>query len=201
MTSQEEPDWRRQADADRDLLPLLQREHAEQMSEIERQSAQDSAEHASEMRRILIDHERVLCQKVAQLREERGWSQAELARRLSAIGFEMHQTTVAKLEAGKRPLRVAEAFALAQVFALPPLAMFSEPVKDDDYGMDYMRDRLKSIDERLETMTETYMRTLEAFAKNYAEISANRLIVADNMRRAAARQAKGDDDGEHQEKT
>jgi transcriptional regulator with XRE-family HTH domain len=187
---EEEPDWRRRADADRDLLPLLEREHVEQMAE----------RATEELHHQLLDHERVLCQKVAQLREERGWSQAELARRLSAIGFEMHQTTVAKLEAGKRPLRVAEVFALAQVFGLPPLAMFYTPVRGDDLGMDYMRDRLKSIDEHLETMTETYMRTLEAFAKSYAEISANRLIVADNMRRAAAKQAKGDNnDGEHQE--
>jgi transcriptional regulator with XRE-family HTH domain len=190
MTSKEEPDWRQRADQDRDLLADLEREHAEQMAERSKE----------ELRHQLLDHERLLCQKVAQFREERGWSQAELAKRLSAIGFEMHQTTVAKLEAGKRPLRVAEAFALAQVFGLPPLAMFYMPVKGDDLGMDYMRDRLKSVDEHLETMTETYMRTLEAFAKSYAEISANRLIVADNMRRAAAKQAKGDNnDGEHQE--
>jgi transcriptional regulator with XRE-family HTH domain len=201
MPSQEEPDWRRRADADRDLLPLLQREHAEKMAEIERQSAEDRAEHASEMRRMLLEHERSLCQQVARHREERGWSQAELARRLSAIGFDMHQTTVAKLEAGKRPLRVAEALALAQVFGLPLLAMFHMPVKGEDHGMDYMRDRLKVIDDRLEKAGDQIMRTVDAFAKTYAEWSAERLIVADNMRRAAAKQARGDDVGEHQETT
>jgi transcriptional regulator with XRE-family HTH domain len=189
MTSEEEPDWRQRADQDRDLLALLEREHAKEMAE------------GSDMRRLLLDHERVLCQKVAQLREERGWSQAELARRLSAIGFEMHQTTVAKLEAGKRPLRVAEAFALAQVFGLPPLAMFYMPVKGEDHGMDYMRNRLTRLDERLKETGDEIMRMVEAFAENYAEWSAERLIVADNMRRAAAKQEKDDDDGEHQEKT
>jgi transcriptional regulator with XRE-family HTH domain len=183
------PDREDAAWTEDELLARLQREHAE------------NAKRGAEMRGLLLQHERLLCQKVAQLREERGWSQAELARRLSAIGFEMHQTTVAKLESGKRPLRVAEVFALAEVFGLPPLAMFRMPVQGEDFGMDYMRDRLKDIDEHLETMTETSMRTLEAFAKNYAELSANRLVMADNMRRAAAEQAKGDDDGEHQEET
>jgi transcriptional regulator with XRE-family HTH domain len=190
MTVQEEPEWQRRADADQELLPLLQREHAEEM-----------AEHATEMRRLLLNHERVLCQKVAQLREERGWSQAELARRLSAIGFEMHQTTVAKLEAGKRPLRVAEAIALAQVFGLPLIAMFYIPVKGADHGMEYMHGRLTRLDEQIEEISDVRLRALEAFAKTYAELSATRFIVADNMRRAAAEHAKGDDDGKRQAAT
>jgi transcriptional regulator with XRE-family HTH domain len=79
------------------------------------------------MRALLLEHERAFGRNVARLREERDWSQAELARRLTALGFEMHQTTVAKLEAGKRPVRLAEMYALAQVFELPPSVMFSPP--------------------------------------------------------------------------
>src|SRR5262249_1057098 len=194
MTTPEEPEWRVTADKDRELLVLLEREHAEKMAEVQ-------AEHSTEMRRILLDHERVLCQKVAQLREERGWSQAHLAKRLSAIGLDTYKTTVAKLEAGKRPLRIAETFALAQVFGLPPLAMFYMPVKGDDVGMEYMRNRLSSLDERLEEFSETILRMVDTFAKTYAEFSAQRLIVADNIRRAAAEQTKEGDRGEHQEAT
>src|SRR5690348_12301624 len=42
-------------------------------------------------------------------RGDRGWSQEDVAQRLRRQGFEMHQTTVAKIERGARPLRVAEA--------------------------------------------------------------------------------------------
>jgi transcriptional regulator with XRE-family HTH domain len=194
MTTGEEPEWRVRADQDRDLLDTLGRRHAEKMAELNRQLDEDRAE----LRRALLNHERVLCQKVAQLREERGWSQAELARRLSAVGFEMHQTTVAKLEAGKRPLRVAETFALAEVFGLPPLAMWYMPVKGEDHGMEYMRERLSLIDESIEKSRDASMRILDKFAESYGLYSAQRFVVAENMRRAAAEHAKGDD-GEHQE--
>lgn len=53
---------------------------------------------------------------VSRLRDERGWSQTALAERLANHGFELHQSTVAKLEAGKRPIRVNELVALASVF-------------------------------------------------------------------------------------
>jgi hypothetical protein len=43
------------------------------------------------------------------------------------------------------------------------------------------------------------MRTLDAFAENYGLYSAQRFVVADNMRRAAAESTKGEDSGEHQE--
>jgi transcriptional regulator with XRE-family HTH domain len=52
------------------------------------------------------------------LREERGWSQGKLGRKLAPLGFEMHQTTVAKLEAGGRPIRLNEAAAIAEVFGV-----------------------------------------------------------------------------------
>jgi transcriptional regulator with XRE-family HTH domain len=201
MTDEQEPEWRSRADMDRDLLASFARKHAGEMADIEHLSDEDAAEHASEIRRILLGNEVSLCQKVAQLREERGWSQAELAKRLSAIGFEMHQTTVAKLEAGKRPLRVAETLALAQIFGLHPLAMFYMPFQGEDHGMEYMRARLRTLDETIEKTEAQIMRLLESFAKNYAEFSAQRLIVTDNMRRAAADHAKSEDDGEHQEAT
>lgn len=54
--------------------------------------------------------------RVRMLRELRGWSQAQLADRLRSMGFDMHQTTVAKLEGANRPIRVNELAALAVIF-------------------------------------------------------------------------------------
>lgn len=50
------------------------------------------------------------------LREGRGWSQGEMARRLTAAGLNgMHQTTVSRLEKGDRPVRLGEATVIAHV--------------------------------------------------------------------------------------
>lgn len=46
-------------------------------------------------------------------------SQLQLAELLADKGFAMHQTTVAKLEKGTRPIRLAEAFALADILLMP----------------------------------------------------------------------------------
>lgn len=201
MADQEDPAWTPDEETQQLARELREKEHRNLLAQLEQEHAEYVAKHGPEMRRLLVQQEHTLCQKVQQLREERGWSQAELARRLSDVGFEMHQTTVAKLEAGKRPLRVAETFALAEVFGLPPLVMFAMPVQGEDRGMAYMRERLKIIDDLLEKTREQITQTLEDFAKTYAEYSAERTWMAEAMRRAAAEQAKGDNDGEHQEKT
>jgi transcriptional regulator with XRE-family HTH domain len=65
---------------------------------------------------IIDSPEYWVSRRVRELRETRGWSQTELAERLKPYGFDMHQTTVAKLERGGRPIRVNEAAALADVF-------------------------------------------------------------------------------------
>ncbi len=52
-------------------------------------------------------------------RELHGWSQTELAERMQDRGFPFHQATVYKLEDGRRPTRLAEAVALAEVLEVP----------------------------------------------------------------------------------
>ena len=55
-------------------------------------------------------------ENVQRLREDRGWSQGELARRMVADGWEgFHQTTISRIEKGQRPVRLAEARGLARV--------------------------------------------------------------------------------------
>ena len=64
-------------------------------------------------------------------RLDRNWSQEEVADKLRYEGFEMHQTTVAKIERGARPLRVAEASAIGAVFKMPPVAVFELSLPND----------------------------------------------------------------------
>jgi transcriptional regulator with XRE-family HTH domain len=52
-------------------------------------------------------------------RDRRGWSQVEMAKMLSDRGIQpMHSTTVAKIEAGDRSVRINEAAGIADLFEL-----------------------------------------------------------------------------------
>jgi transcriptional regulator with XRE-family HTH domain len=56
--------------------------------------------------------------ELRRLREARRWSQEETARRMDAYGYDFHQTSIAKTEAGQRPLRLNEAAAFACLFGV-----------------------------------------------------------------------------------
>lgn len=49
-------------------------------------------------------------------REATGLSQQNIADGLKPLGFSLHQTQIAKIERGERPLRLDEAVALASLF-------------------------------------------------------------------------------------
>ncbi len=70
--------------------------------------------------------EQYIGQSVARVRRGRGWTQERLATAMDVRGFPMHQTTVAKLEGGTRPIRVNELFALAEIFGLSPAHLLPE---------------------------------------------------------------------------
>lgn len=52
------------------------------------------------------------------LRLARQWSQEEAARRMRAYGYDFHQTTIAKIEAAQRPLRVRELADFAALYGV-----------------------------------------------------------------------------------
>ncbi|WP_430497870.1 helix-turn-helix domain-containing protein [Micromonospora trifolii] len=57
--------------------------------------------------------------QVRRAREERGWSQEALARKLrDTAGIELHQTAIARLERGERAIRLNEVTALARILDL-----------------------------------------------------------------------------------
>jgi len=171
-------------EAEKDLLSELHRDHRQFM-----------AEHADSMRDAILAHELAICEKFKVLREERGWSQLEVSEKLRDIGFEMHQTTVAKMEKGKRPLRVAEMFALSNVFGMPPAAILHMPVQGDHPGVDYMRNRLAYLDQFIENSRNKFMESMQEHADSYAELVLARDAVIKALKDSAAK----DYHGEHPE--
>lgn len=69
--------------------------------------------------------------RVRELRSARGWTQGDLAERMTVAGYQMHQSTVAKLENGSRPTNVGEIAALAAIFGMPIGHVFSNDLDTD----------------------------------------------------------------------
>lgn len=65
-------------------------------------------------------------------RDARGWSQPHLVELLEAQGISWHTSTIAKIEGGKRSVRIVEAVALADVFELPLDALLGRAVGPAD---------------------------------------------------------------------
>src|SRR5699024_4589604 len=63
-----------------------------------------------------VDDETNFVRNMQKLREQRGWSQGELARRMQEVGWtSFHQTTVSRIEQGLRPVRLGESRGIAEV--------------------------------------------------------------------------------------
>jgi transcriptional regulator with XRE-family HTH domain len=63
--------------------------------------------------------EHVIARNVAELRTERGWTQAELAEEMRAWGFTWATNRVTQLETLRRPVSLLEVIGLGMVFAVP----------------------------------------------------------------------------------
>ena len=67
-------------------------------------------------------------ERVVRMRERRGWSQSELARRASEhLPRPLSQSAVSRIETGDRAVTIDEAHALAAAFDVEPAALIAPP--------------------------------------------------------------------------
>jgi transcriptional regulator with XRE-family HTH domain len=73
----------------------------------------------------------VVASRIAESRKRRGWSQDELAERLTQVGHPADRALVAKIETGvRRNVTVTELFAFAVALDVPPVHLLA-PLDDD----------------------------------------------------------------------
>lgn len=91
--------------------------------------------------------------EIRRLREARGWSQQELARRMASFGYQWHQTMIARIEAGSRPLRVNELTDFAALFGVTILDLTIPKVSLEDAADEIARlePELKAAAEKFES--------------------------------------------------
>jgi len=159
-----------------------------EIADLWQQVLREELRHRRDFRALFDHHEKILGQKVRQLRTERGWSQEQLAEKLNGLGWAVHQTTIAKLEAGSRPIRIAEADTLAVAFRLPIEAMWYMPVTGEPWSLSAMRDAVKEVDRTIAHLEET----LRSITLALADRQAERMRLVQAMNEAAKAADKGE---------
>jgi transcriptional regulator with XRE-family HTH domain len=122
--------------------------------------------------------ERGFGRRVRELRKGFRWSQDDLAARMSAAGFPMHQSTVAKMESAGRPTSIGEVTALASLFQLPLTDLLS-PIGSE--GVDFTEVN------KIEALWHEAQRQLEVVER---ELAARQQFVADLDRARLAELAR-----------
>ena len=67
-----------------------------------------------------------VAERVSELRKAAGWSQRQLARKMSDLGWPWYQQTVASAESGARQMRIGELADLSGLFGITPAALLGE---------------------------------------------------------------------------
>jgi transcriptional regulator with XRE-family HTH domain len=194
-----------ESDSEMALAEIMQKVRDQELDELTVQHQKEMETDPASLRQMHEHWEQMFGRKIRLQRQARSWSQEDLARKLQEQGFDFHQTTVAKLERGARPLRVAEAAALALIFRLPPLAVFHGPGPEDppaSWALNQLQESLTLAEENA-----NYMKTMmEDAAKRYvnqqAAVYDYARIISDVAARAQKEaDARNGEDGEHEPTT
>lgn len=121
------------------------------------------------------------------IRQEQKLTQQRLAELMTQHGHSMHQTTVAKLEAGSRPITVAELGALAFALGVSPMDFFDTRIPDE---AEVALARLRAIEAALQAR-------LAEVESSEAEIR-NELIEAVELRESIEARLSAARDSEHE---
>lgn len=142
-------------------------------------------------------------QIVKTLRKAHLWSQDDLARRMSDLGYPMHQTTIAKLESGARPTPIEEMMALAMLLDVSPEDLVRPPAtQETQRELQRALLALQEINARIKEVN-VQISDLQTLRKSLARTRGDRLhdyqvaLKAAGLSTRAARElaGSGDEDG------
>lgn len=157
------------------------------------------AESRSEWREEYLTAERRIANNIKDTRLRSGQSQEQLATSLHMFGFDLHQSTIAKIEAGKRPIRLAEMFAIADALSVPWTSLM-EGGRDIDIlptedmiPVDIWEAGLQELVFQREDVMADIIQTVEMKARSYAELDRMILVRIAALANAAARAKQSDD--------
>ena len=120
-----------------------------------------------------------------------GLSQEELAGRLRAFGLDLHQTTIAKIEKGTRPLRMTEFVMFGLAMDVPWLALLVAPGNAADFMkmptpeiLQAMQLSVEIAERDKERVLKSMQEYLKSAARTYADRDAESVALSAALRRA-----------------
>lgn len=115
--------------------------------------------------------ETVFRESMKRRREMLGVNQTELARRMKASGYSFHQQTIQRVEAGERPIRLDEAYAIAEILDTTVESM-TRALRADVSETVYAVERFRRESSRLyDDIAEVTGDWQEAFDEVFAEFA------------------------------
>jgi transcriptional regulator with XRE-family HTH domain len=123
--------------------------------------------------------DQVLQVHLPMFRKRAGLTQQELAHRMTLAGYKMHQTTIAKIEAGERTVSIGEGFTLAEVLGVDVADLVTHHFTDAEQE----RKRRRRVDAQIQ------VRSLEYEVQEQARLMGEARAIYEEaaMRLAAAR--------------
>lgn len=138
--------------------------------------------------------EKGIAETLKYLREEAGWSQQFTVERLAKVwGIEMHQTTLAKLEAGNRPVRLSELFALATIYGVNVATVLALQESESRFDPEAdLNEKMASYEERFASAKEITTKMIDYGIQELAGIRAQADAMAQLISRRAAIHARAE---------
>jgi transcriptional regulator with XRE-family HTH domain len=123
------------------------------------------------------DAEKLAGQRLRALRTDpaRGWSQRQVAEAMRAYGYSWHQTVVAKIEQGTRPIRLNEALDLAALFRVSLTDLLVPPTGPE--SLEGLRQDAKALHEALAQEAEKAERAQKEIARATDEYTLARMAL------------------------
>lgn len=133
------------------------------------------------------DLNKAIGERLQLVRARAGLTQGQLVQKLELLGITLAQQTIAKIEAGTRPLKLAEGEAVATVLDvalddLVPSGEHSEEVYELRAGMNHLFDHLNRLSLQLSDLREVQARVRKLWSE-----------ASDDVRReCGAQESSGD---------
>lgn len=121
--------------------------------------------------------------RLKEVRQGRGWSQGELAKRITDAGFPMHQSAVSKIEAATRATPVDEVFVLAVVLGVEIPELFGEEAQRNAAEIQVLRAHVRGKLATLETRTERARAALDEAMATQRKTSTEALELIDALQK------------------
>jgi transcriptional regulator with XRE-family HTH domain len=120
-------------------------------------------------------------------RENLGWSQADLAKAMAALGWKYHPQTVHRIESGQRKVTIGEAEALARIFSVTVDALtWPDMMTHTAAWFGAFIERADTAFEQIIAQTRELLFAREHLKRAIAEVEGRGIAGRDEVRGAVA---------------